>query len=56
MIVFGVFVIENTLPCWEKVACPATTCGLVGAATAAPKLAASSSGKVQRLNIVIVIP
>jgi hypothetical protein len=36
MIVFGVFVIENTLPCWTKLAWPATTWGAVGAACAAP--------------------
>src|SRR5471030_1455040 len=36
MMVLGVFVIENRLPCWLKLACPATTCGADGLACAAP--------------------
>ena len=45
MIVFGVFVIVNTLPCWWKVAVPLTTTGAVGAATAAEKTPARSKGR-----------
>ena len=48
MMVLGVFVIENTLPCWLKVAWPATTCGSAGAGAGAAKQAATSKASSAR--------
>ena len=48
MIAFGELVIENTLPCWAKVAVPLTTWGTAGAAWAPPRKAAHSSGRSGR--------
>jgi len=49
MMVFGVFVIENRLPCWLKLAWPATTCGAAGLACAAlMKQAATTAASTLR--------
>ena len=51
MTVLGAFVIENTFPFWEKVACPLTTCGDEGTAWALPKQEATSSAASVRSGI-----
>src|SRR5471032_1700107 len=49
MMVLGVFVIENRLPCWLKLACPATTFGATGLACAAlMKQAATTATSILR--------
>ena len=54
MIVFGVLVIVNTLPSWTKIAWPLTTCGRVGAAWAAPKQPATSTGRNFRFMLLFI--
>ncbi len=48
MMVLGVFVIVNRLPCWLNVAWPCTTCGKTGLAWAALKQAAISKASAVR--------
>jgi hypothetical protein len=53
MMVPGVFVIENTLPSWEKLAWPATTFGSVGAAAVLPtpkQAATHSAARLRRIS------
>ncbi len=50
MMAFGVFVMENTLPCRANVAWPLTTCGSVGCASAGPKQAPISRARQLRRN------